>query len=76
MPSVERFRAALMKFQKDLLRGYVVAIEAGATAPWFEFADAVVGIDRFGMSGDGAAVQLAMGFDVDAVARDICKKMK
>lgn len=76
MPSVERFRAAPMKFQKDLLRGYVVAIEAAATASWFEFADAVVGIDRFGMSGDGETVYHEMGFDVDAVAADICKKMK
>jgi len=75
MPSVERFRVAPQKFQKDLLRGFVVAIEAGASAPWFEFADAVVGIDRFGMSGDGAAVMAAMGFDADTVARDICKKM-
>ncbi|MBO4672488.1 MAG: hypothetical protein J5608_02430 [Alphaproteobacteria bacterium] len=76
MPSVELFRKSPMKFQQDLLRGYVVAIEAGATAPWFEFADAVVGIDCFGMSGDGDAVMHAMGFDVDTVAADICKKMK
>lgn len=76
MPSVEKFRASPQKFQKEMLRGFVVAIEAGATASWFEFADAVVGIDRFGMSGDGDAVMRAMGFDVDAVAADICKKMK
>lgn len=76
MPCVEKFRVAPQKFQKDLLRGFVVAIEAGASAPWFEFADAVVGIDRFGMSGDGNDVMRTMGFDVDAVARDICKKMK
>ena len=76
MPSVERFRTTSMKFQKDLLRGFVVAIEASASAPWFEFADAVVGIDDFGMSGDGATVIKSMGFDVDLVAADICKKMK
>ena len=76
MPSVELFRKSPAKFQSDLLRGYVVAIEAAATAPWFEFADAVCGIDGFGMSGDGDAVMRAMGFDVDTVAADICKKMK
>jgi len=76
MPSVEKFRAAPTKIQHDLLRGFVVAIEAGASAPWFEFADAVVGIDKFGISGDGNAVMRAMGFDIDAVATDICKKMK
>lgn len=75
MPSVERFRAAPQKYQKDLLRGFVVAIEAAAGAPWFEFADAVVGIERFGMSGDGATVMTKMGFDADVVSRDICKKM-
>lgn len=76
MPSVEKFRNSSVKVQKDLLRGFVVAIEAGASAPWFEFADAVVGIDRFGMSGDGDAVMQTMGFDVDTVAADICKKMR
>ena len=75
MPSVERFRVAPQKYQKDLLRGFVVAIEAAAGAPWFEFADAVVGIERFGMSGDGATVMTKMGFDADVVSRDICKKM-
>lgn len=76
VPCVELLRKSPMKFQRDLLRGYVVAIEAGASATWFEFADAVVGIDRFGLSGDGDAVYREMGFDVDAVAADICKKMK
>ena len=76
MPSVERFRYAPAKFQREILRGFVVAIESGASAPWFEFADAVVGIDEFGMSGDGDAVARAMGMDVDLVVRDICKKMK
>lgn len=75
MPSVECFRASSVKYQKDLLRGYVVAIEASASAPWFEFADAVCGIDKFGMSGDGADIQKQMGLDVDLVASDICKKM-
>lgn len=76
MPSVEKFRESGVKTQKNLLRGFVVAIESGVAAPWFEFADAVVGIDDFGMSGDGADVARAMGMDVDLVALDICKKMK
>lgn len=76
MPCVELFRKSPMRFQKDLLRGYVVAIEAGASASWFEFADAVVGIDRFGLSGDGDAVYRELGMDADAIAVDICKKMK
>jgi transketolase len=51
----------------------VVAIEAGATTGWYEFADAVVGIDRFGASGDGAQVYKRFGFDADAIAEEIRK---
>ena len=76
MPCVELFRKSPMRYQRDLLRGYVVAIESGATAAWFEFADAVVGIDRFGMSGDGGDVMRAMGMNADTIAVDICRKMK
>lgn len=76
MPCVGEFRAQDDKYKQCVLRGYVVAIEAAASAPWFEFADAVVGIDRFGLSGPGDAVYRAMGFDVDAIARDIAQKIK
>ena len=64
------------KYKKKILRGFVVAIEAAASAPWFEFADAVVGVDRFGLSGPGDVVYREMGFDADAIAADIIKKMK
>lgn len=71
MPSVSHFR----EFgDKKILSGRVIAIEAGATAGWFEFADAVVGIDTFGANGDGAAVYKHFGFDADAIAREIMKK--
>lgn len=76
VPCVSAFRAQDVRYKKQILRGFVVAIEAAASAPWFEFADAVVGIDRFGLSGPGDAVYRAMGFDVDAVARDIAQKLK
>ena len=76
MLSVSHFRAQSQEFKKRILRGFVVAIEAAATAPWFEFADAVVGIDRFGMSGNGDDVYFKMGFDADAIVRDILGKIK
>lgn len=76
VPSVSGFRAQDDKYKKKILRGFVVAIEAAASAPWFEFADAVVGIDRFGLSGPGDVVYREMGFDADAIAADIIKKMK
>lgn len=71
MPSVATFRAQDTDYQHQVLRGYVVAIEASAAAPWFEFADAVVGIDDFGMSGDGDAVYAKCGFDADLIAHQI-----
>ncbi len=76
MPSVGAFRAQSVQYKQKILRGTVIAIEAAATAPWFEFADAVVGIDRFGLSGAGDAVYSALGFDADAIAADLRKKIK
>jgi transketolase len=72
--SVSDFRQQNSEYKKQMLRGFVIAIEAAASAPWFEFADAVVGIDRFGLSGDGAEVYSQMGFDVDAIVNDIKDK--
>ena len=76
MPSVETFRTQDKKYKTQILRGFVVAIEAAATAPWFEFADAVIGIDAFGASGPGADVYKHFGFDADAIADDLRKKIK
>ena len=75
MPSVADFRAQSPEYKQQILRGFVIAIEAAASAPWFEFADAVVGIDRFGLSGDADAVCSALGFDVDAIVADIKGKL-
>jgi len=76
VPSVSDFRRQDDEYKQQILRGTVIAIEASAPAPWFEFADAVVGIDRFGVSGPGGAVYAHMGFDADAIARDIRDKIK
>jgi transketolase len=76
MPSVADFRMQDLGYKQKILSGFVVALEAAATAPWFEFADAVVGIDRFGMSGDGDFVYSSVGFDADIIARDIKEKIK
>ena len=76
IPSVADFRMQDAEYKKQILRGTVVAIEAAASAPWFEFADAVIGIDRFGMSGPGGQVYSELGFDVDAIVADIKAKIK
>ena len=74
--SVSDFRNQDSEYQQRILRGFVVAIEAAASAPWFEFADAVVGVDNFGMSGPGGEVYARSGLDADVIADDIKKKIK
>ena len=76
MPSVADFRHQDDKYKNKILAGFVVAIEAAASSPWFEFADAVVGIDSFGVSGPGDEVYKYFGFDTDVIVRDILKKLK
>ena len=76
MPSVADFRLQDDEYKQKILMGTVVAIEAAASAPWFEFADAVIGIDMFGMSGAGDAVYSEMGFDIDTIVGDIKSKIK
>ena len=75
-PSVERFRSQSALYKQQILRGFVVAIEAASASPWFEFADAVVGVNRFGISGRGADVYAAMGFDANQIAHEIMNKVK
>lgn len=76
MPSMSHFRMNSDAYKQKVLRGHVIAIEAGATASWFEFADDVIGIDTFGLSGPGDMVYREFGFDCDAIAAAICAKMK
>ena len=48
-----------------------VAVEAGATLGWLEFADAVVGLDRFGTSAPGDVAYQRLGVTADAVAERV-----
>ena len=76
MPSVTHFRAMDARYKDKILAGTVVAIEAASTAPWFEFADIVVGIDEFGLSGPSELVYRACGFDAKKIADAIRTKIK
>lgn len=76
VPSVSHFRASPPEYRANILRGRVFAIESGATASWFEFADDVIGIDEFGTSGSGDMVYREYGFDADAITAAIKAKMK
>lgn len=71
MPNVREFCAQNAIYKRKILRGRLIAIEAGVVAPWFAIADIVFGTDEFGMSGNGASVYSVRGFDADSIAAEI-----
>lgn len=76
MLNLTTFRKQDSSYQNKILRGCVVAIEAAAPGGWFEIADAVIGIDKFGATGDGETVYREYGFDVDKIIREIKRYIK
>ena len=70
MPSFDRFESQTSAFRrKVLIPGTpVLAVEAGATLGWERYADAAVGIDRFGASAPGSRVMTELGIDPTNVA--------
>lgn len=76
MPSVELFREQDIDYQNSVLPPSVpvVAIEAGATAGWYEFAGSeglVIGLDRFGESGPFEVVYPHLGFNAARIVEDV-----
>jgi transketolase len=70
MPSWELFDDQSADYRQSVLGGHDVkrlSVEAGTTMGWQRFADASVGIDRFGASGPGQQVLDHFGFTVDNV---------
>ena len=76
MVNMSVFRNQDNKFKDKILRGCVIAIEAAAPGNWFEFADAVIGIDSFGASGDSDTLYFEYGFDVDKIIDEIKQYIK
>ena len=76
MLNMEIFKAQDDKYKNQILRGCVIAIEAAAPGNWFEIADAVIGIDSFGTSGDYETLYREYGFDVDKIICEIKKYIK
>jgi transketolase len=70
MPSWERFAVLPPVEQRRLLGDGVpvLSVEAGSTFGWARWADASVGIDRFGASAPGEVVMERLGISVAAVA--------
>ncbi|MFB6279037.1 MAG: transketolase C-terminal domain-containing protein, partial [Salinibacter sp.] len=72
MPSMERFEDQPEAYRHDVLPPGVptVAVEAGTTRGWHHLVGddgAVIGLDRFGLSGPGEEVYEELGFTVDRV---------
>lgn len=71
MLNLDVFRKQDESYKKQILRGCVIVLEASSPSPWFEFADAVIGIDKFGASGDSNSLYHEYGFDVDKIIKEI-----
>ena len=72
MPSMENFESQNDEYRESVLPSAVptVAIEAGITRGWHHLVGddgAVIGLDRFGLSGPGDEVYAELGFTVDRV---------
>ena len=69
-PSWDRFEAAPAPVRDTVIppRLPVVSVEAGSTFGWARWADASVGIDRFGASAPGGVVMEMLGITPVAVA--------
>lgn len=78
MPSAELFKNQALDYQTKILpcEKPVIAIEMGATMGWYQFADAVYGIDDFGRSGKGEEVQEYFGFSVEKLSNYYLKYRK
>ncbi len=73
MPSVDRFEAQDDAYKASVLAKGVptVAVEAAVTMGWYKYADAVVGIDRFGESAPAGELFKEFGFTVDNVVKAV-----
>ena len=81
MPSMERFEDQPDSYRRDVLSPDVpaVAVEAGTTRGWHHLVGddgAVIGLDRFGLSGPGEAVYEELGFTVDHVVDTVHAVLK
>jgi transketolase len=73
MPSVDAFEAQDESYRSSVLsKGTpTVAVEAAVTTGWYKYADAVVGIDRFGESAPAGELFKEFGFTVENVVKAV-----
>ena len=69
LPSWDRLRAQGPEYRASLFPAGVpvLSVEAASTFGWAEFADASIGIDRFGVSAPGSEVLQRLGINVEHV---------
>ena len=70
MPSFDRFAKQASKYRQTVFPQNipVLSVEAGVTFGWSQYADASVGIDRFGASAPGSTVMSKLGISNENVA--------
>ena len=70
MPSFDRFAQQASKYRQSVFPQNVpvLSVEAGVTFGWSQYADASVGIDRFGASAPGSTVMSKLGISAENVA--------
>ncbi len=68
MPSWDLFATQSDDYRRSVLGDGIpaVAVEAGSTFGWERWADAAVGIDRFGASAPGDVAMAELGVTADA----------
>jgi transketolase len=73
MPSWELFEAQDAAYRAEVLPAGVpkISVEAASTFGWCRWADASIGIDRFGASGPGAQVLSFFGISPEGVASQV-----
>lgn len=76
MVNMSDFKKQDARFKATLLRGCVIAIEAAAPGAWFEIADAVIGVNDFGASGDSDTLYKEYGFSADKIIKEIKQYIK
>ena len=71
MLNLETFHEQDASYKNKILRGCVIVIEASEPGNWFEIADAVIGVDKFGTSGKADTIYKEYGFDTDKIIQEI-----
>lgn len=74
MPCMERYMEQDLDYRRSVLdpnTNLRVAIEAGASLPWYRFTGLqgrIVGLDNFGLSAPAGQAYASLGFDVDKIS--------